>query len=192
MNFKGSGTEIVPMLAESWEISEDGLTYTFHLRKGVKFHDGTDFTADAVVFSVERQRDSQHPHYNDMEGGGWVYWDSMDMSNVVASVKASDPHTVVFTLKRPEAPFLANLAMNFMSIVSPAAVEQYGTGLRIINEQRPFSLRSGSGTHRPAGQPYWGGKPAVDRVVITAIKDRAFWITSRATWTASTFLASMR
>ncbi|AIM17236.1 ABC transporter substrate-binding protein [Neobacillus sedimentimangrovi] len=120
-------TTINPGLAEKWEVSEDGLTYTFHLRKGVKFHDGTDFNADAVVFNFNRWmngNDEKFPYYS-MFGGY-----KNDEGHVIKEVKAVDEHTVQFVLKRPQAPFLKNLAMSPFGIASPAAVEKYGDDFR--------------------------------------------------------------
>nr|WP_240465356.1 ABC transporter substrate-binding protein [Neobacillus thermocopriae] len=120
-------TTINPGLAEKWEVSEDGLTYTFHLRKGVKFHDGTDFNADAVVFNFNRWmngNDEKFPYYS-MFGGY-----KNDEGHVIKEVKAVDEHTVQFVLKRPQAPFLKNLAMSPFGIASPSAVEKYGDDFR--------------------------------------------------------------
>ena len=91
VQFKAGTTEIEPGLAESWAISDDGLEYVFNLRKGVKFHDGTDFTADDVVFSLERQLKEDHPYY---KMGPWKYWGAMDMNNIVKEIVAVDDNTV--------------------------------------------------------------------------------------------------
>ena len=119
VEFKTGTTEVVPALATSWDVSDDNLTYTFHLRKGVKFHDGTPMNADAVVFSLDRQLSEDHPYY---DYGPWKYWTNyMGMSDIVESITAKDELTVVFKLQKPEAPFIANLAMDFAGIVSPTA-----------------------------------------------------------------------
>ena len=104
VTFKDDSTEIVPALATSWETSEDGLVWTFHLREGVRFHDGTPFNAEAVVFNFERQRDKNHPAHE----GKFVYWDYM-FSNVEYTKKVDD-YTVEIKLTEPYAPFLSNLA----------------------------------------------------------------------------------
>jgi len=119
VEFKTGTTEIVPALATSWDVSDDNLTYTFHLREGVKFHDGTPMNADAVVFSLDRQLSEDHAYH---EYGPWKYWlNYMGMSDIVGSITAKDDMTVVFNLQKPEAPFIANLAMDFAGIVSPTA-----------------------------------------------------------------------
>ncbi|CAH2715635.1 Periplasmic dipeptide transport protein [Neobacillus rhizosphaerae] len=120
-------TSIKPGLAEKWETSDDGLTYTFHLRKGVKFHDGTDFNADAVVFNFNRWmngNEEKFPYYT-MFGGY-----KNDEGHVIKEVKAVDPNTVQFILKRPQAPFLKNIAMAMFAIASPTALEKWGDDFR--------------------------------------------------------------
>ena len=120
-------TTLQPGLAEKWEASADGLTYTFNLKKGVKFHDGTDFNADAVVFNFNRWMNGdadQFPYYS-MFGGY-----KKDEGHVIKEVKAIDESTVQFTLKRPQATFLKNIAMSCFGIASPTAVEKYGDKFR--------------------------------------------------------------
>mgnify|MGYP003675561004 CR=1 FL=1 len=121
--FKVGTTEVLPGLAESWEVSEDGMTVTFKLRQGVKFHSNDqftptrDFNADDVIFSFDRQGNPDNP-YNQVSGGTWEYYTGMSMPDLVGSIEKVDDYTVVFNLTRPEAPFLANMAMDFASIVS--------------------------------------------------------------------------
>ncbi|MCV6823474.1 MULTISPECIES: ABC transporter substrate-binding protein [Halocynthiibacter] len=123
LEFETGTTNVVPGLAESVEASEDGLEYTFKLRKGVKFHSNEDFTptrdfnADDVIFSFQRQGDENHP-YNSYSGGTWEYYQAMGMPDLVESIEKIDDYTIKVTLTKPEAPFVANLAMDFASIVS--------------------------------------------------------------------------
>ena len=125
--YKDESTELEPGLAESWTISPDGKTYTFKLRKGVKFHDGTPFNADAVVFSIGRMMKERNVKFH---GKGWdipaqertpEYWVSMEMDDTIGSIEATGEYEVVFKLKRVEAPFLANMGMDFADIISPTA-----------------------------------------------------------------------
>ncbi|ULL04985.1 ABC transporter substrate-binding protein [Pseudomonas putida] len=123
VDFKPGTTEIQPALAEGWDISADGLTYTFHLRQGVKFHTTDyfkptrDFNADDVLWSLNRQLDPNHP-WHDKTSVGYPYFESMGFKELLKSVSKADEHTVVITLSRPEAPFLRDMAMGFTSIYS--------------------------------------------------------------------------
>ncbi|AZU60947.1 ABC transporter substrate-binding protein [Neobacillus mesonae] len=127
LNYGEQDTTIHPGLAEKWEVSDDGLTYTFHLRQGVKFHDGTDFNADAVIYNFNRwmNGDAEKFPYYTMFGGF-----KKDEGHVIKEIKAVDDHTVQFILKRPQAPFLKNLAMSMFGIASPTALEKYGDDFR--------------------------------------------------------------
>src|SRR5690625_5087316 len=103
LEFEDEGTAVEPGLAKDWDASDDGLTYTFELEEGITFHDGTDFNADAVVANFERWADGDEekfPYYSTMFGG---FGD--DEEHVIESVEAEDEYTVIFTLKRPQAPF---------------------------------------------------------------------------------------
>lgn len=136
------GTEVEPALATDWSVSEDGLEWTFELRDGVTFHDGTPFDADAVVWNFERWSDPENPYHFD----DWLftYWSYMfqgfqdvdrdedgEPDTFFVSAEAVDPLTVKLTLRRPNAPLLQTLAMGNFGFSSPAAVEasmeSYGT-----------------------------------------------------------------
>lgn len=113
--YEKDSTEVVPCLAESWEISEDGLSYTFKLRQGVKFHDGTDFNADAVKFNIDRQLPPLRQE--DMPYASFVFADVKDVVVV-------DEYTVTINLTKKNTAFLANLAMSLAApMVSPTALE---------------------------------------------------------------------
>jgi dipeptide transport system substrate-binding protein len=123
VDFEYGTTKIVPSLATSWQVSSDRLTYTFILRRGVKFHQTEyfkptrDFNADDVIFSFDRQRLKDHP-YAKISGGNYDYFNSMEMQNLVESITKIDDYTLSMKLTKPEAPFIANMAMSFMSILS--------------------------------------------------------------------------
>lgn len=107
------GTDVEPDLAEKWKVSDDGLTYTFHLREGLKFSDGSPLTAKDAKFSLERLRDKEG---SIMAG----------MFSVIKSVEAPDDRTVAITLNQPSAPFLAGLAMFSAAILPEKVVTERG------------------------------------------------------------------
>ena len=118
--YKSGTLEPGPGLAESWTISDDGTEYTFKLRKGVKFHDGTDFDAEAVKFNFDRMLDDKSPYHGTGPFPLAFFFSSIKETSVI------DPETVRFTLKQPYAPFLSNLAYPAGLIISPAAVKKFG------------------------------------------------------------------
>jgi peptide/nickel transport system substrate-binding protein len=119
--FPDDSTQLVPGLAESWTVSKDGLLYTFKLRKGVKFHDGTPFNAEAVKFSFERQINPEHP-FNKL---GKYPFAGFNFGTLKA-VEIVDDHTVQFVMKEPRASFLTIMAGAAANIVSPTAVKKWG------------------------------------------------------------------
>ena len=168
-------TTLRPGLAESWEISDDGLEYTFTLRQGVKFHDGTDFNADAVV-----------TWYNSIdEGAEGTQYDATRMvymadfiTNWIDTVEAVDDYTVKMTLPAPYAPLLANLAIPIASIPSPTAIAQ-GLDYLAVNPSGTgaFALAAAGDWVRDsqmtlqANPDYWGGAPQVAQLIIKVVPE---------------------
>lgn len=120
--------DIVPALAEKWEILDGGKTYLFHLRKNVKFHDGEPFNADAVVFNFDRWMNEKNPH----RGTGTYFWYKLffgGFPGIVESVKALDPQTVELKLSKPYAPLLSTISGYGFAIVSPKAIKEKGADI---------------------------------------------------------------
>ncbi|MCD6545032.1 MAG: glutathione ABC transporter substrate-binding protein [Thermotogae bacterium] len=149
---------IKPLLAEKWEMSNDGLTYTFYLRKGVKFHDGTDFNAQAVKKTFD-----------------FIINGKLRRTNIykkrIKEVEIVDDYTVRFHLKAPFSDFLNYMASTNADILSPKAIEKYGddygefgkypvgTGPFVFVEWKP-----GEKIVLKANENYWGGRPYLDEI----------------------------
>src|SRR6059036_2520185 len=160
VKYRGATTEVEPALAEKWEVSRDGTVWTFQIRRSVKFHDGSPLDAAAVVWNFERWWKSDHPqHDNQVKAGQtFEYWEAQfggfDDKSIVAKVEAVGSHTVRITLKDPQGPFLANLAMFVFDIASPSAVEKWGTEFGSTRWARArLSWSSGSRTRRSSSRP---------------------------------------
>jgi len=171
VKFRDDSTEIVPSLATEWKTSEDGLTWTFKLRRDVRFHDGTPFNADAVVFSFERQRDEKHPAHE----GKFAYWSYM-FSNVEYTKKIDD-FTVEMKLKEPYSPFLSNLACYPGRIVSPTAMSEKGVEHFRSNPVGTGPFRFAEWKRNDilvlvANRDYWGEEgPYLDKLIFRVIPD---------------------
>lgn len=185
VQFKRGSTVLEPGLASSWSVSDDGKTYTFELRKGVKFHTTKNFTptrefnADDVIFSFMRQKSASHP-YHKVSGGSYEYFNSMDMGDLITSIEKKGDYTVVFNLAKPEAPFIANMGMDFASIMS----KEYADKLMAAGTPEKFDLDPvGTGPFQLVGYKkdstiryqsnpsYHEGKAAIDRLVFSITPD---------------------
>lgn len=173
LNFGKQDTTIEPGLAKEWDVSEDGLTYTFKLQEGVKFHDGTDFNAEAVVKNINRWKAGKEDDF--------YYFNSMfkaEGQDIIKDVKADGDYTVVFTLSRQQAPFLKNLAMSPFGIASPTAFEAagdsfgdnpVGTGPFKFTEWK----RNDSITIEKFADYWQEGLPKLDKVIFRSIPDNS-------------------
>ena len=127
--FKRGGTEVEPGLATGWDVSKDGLVYTFHLRDGVKFHTTDfftptrDFNADDVLFTFNRLLDAQSP-FRKAYPSESPYFTDMGLNSTIKSVDKLDDHTVRFNLNNVDAAFVQNLAMSFASVQSAEYADQ--------------------------------------------------------------------
>ncbi len=174
---KPGRTEIEPDLATSWSVSPDGLVWTFTLRRGVTFHDGTPWNAEAAKFNFDRMADEKNP-YHAVKGFDYEYWGDF-MADSFKEARAVDPYTLQLVLKKPNAPLLYNLSIIAFQFNSPAALKKYGA--------------QGFGQHPVGTGPYkfveWvrddhitlvanpsyfrKGLPKTQRVIMRVIKDNA-------------------
>jgi peptide/nickel transport system substrate-binding protein len=171
IQFKPGTTDLEPSLATSWKASPDGKTWTIQLRQGVKFHDGTNFDANAVKFNVDRWWDKNNPNGFRNAGKSYEIWGQLfggykgEPDSLVETVKVVDPSMIQFILKQPFAAFPNAIASGFFGIASPAAIQKaganYGTpaggavgtgafvfkqwqsGDRIVLEKNPNYWKSG-------------------------------------------------
>ena len=174
--------KVSPCLAKDLpEISDDGLVYTIKLNEGIKFHDGTDFNAEAVKKSIERQLE---PNRNsDMPYASFVFGEE-EAGNGVASVEAVDDYTVKITMRAASAPFVKNLAMALASpIVAPSAIEAATDGQAITNPvgTGPYKFvdwTKGASVTLVANEDYWGEAPKTKNLVFKIIAEGNTRLTS--------------
>lgn len=177
VRLEGTSTKVIPWLAESWE-SSDGLTWVFHLRKGVKFHDGTDFNADAVKFNFDRWMDPNNAY---RWGRTYEYWDTEFGENTkVTEVKVIDENTFSLTLAQPSAVILAKLSLASFGIASPKALQdggdKYGTAAGVAVGTGPFMFKEWIPNDKitlVANPNWWGDGPKLDALIFRSIPDNS-------------------
>jgi dipeptide transport system substrate-binding protein len=178
-------TRVGPSLAKSWRVSDNGREFIFYLRDGVVFHT-TDYfkptrnlNAEDVLFTFSRMRDRKHP-YHMVGGGKYPSFLAQQMGEIIERIEIVDPMTIKFVLHRPEAPFLANLAMDFASILSA----EYGAKLlkdktpELIDQKPigtgPFvfvSYKKGQAIHYRANEKYFEGPPKVEKLHFSIVEN---------------------
>lgn len=188
VEFKIGTTDLQPSLAESWDISEDGTVYTFHLRDNVQFHSNKWFqptrrlNADDVIFSFMRQQDKQHPFYSVSKIGYplfHTYFEAGD-NNLISHIEKLDDLTVRFTLSNPRSSFLSLLTLPLASVFSAEYADKMlaagtpekidltpiGTGpYQFVNYSKDAQIRYKTFAN------YWREKPGVDRLVFAITPD---------------------
>ena len=155
-----SNGDIQPALAESWDISDDGLIWTFNLRQGVIFHDGSPFNADAVKWNLERWVGNQRHNW-------------LPTTNRVTSIEAPDQSTVVLSLSEPYYPAMQDFALvRPVRFLSSNGVDNAGEFASPIGTG-PWQVESISDTRAVfvRNEAYWGEKPGLDEIVIEVILD---------------------
>jgi len=203
VDLKPGTTEVEPGLAESWEISEDGLTYTFKLRDGVVFHDGEPFNAEAVCANFDRWYNFSGPLQNPSASyywqtvfGGFAEFDpesGAPEDSYFDSCEAPDESTAVITLTKPSSAILGGLSLLSFSIASPKALTEFGADEGTVDADGIFQPTGTFGTEHPIGtgpfkfeswerdsrltlvrnEDYWGDKAQLDSLVFTPIPDNA-------------------
>ncbi len=171
---------LVPELAESWEVLDNGATYRFHLRPNVQFQTTPWFkptralNADDVVFSFQRVFDRKHPWHN-VNGGNYPYFDSLQFPDSVKSVRKLDSNTVEFRLEKPDASFLWHMATHYASVMSAEYADQLTKADRqeLMDRQPvgtgPFQIseyRAGQYIRLARHPKFWRGVPLMPQVVL--------------------------
>jgi peptide/nickel transport system substrate-binding protein len=197
VTLKEGSTEVVPGLAESWESDAAGTAWTFKLREGVKFHDGTDFNAEAVCFNFDRWYNFKGPFQ--LESATY-YWQTVfggfsdkKKPSLYKSCEATDENTVVLNLTKPSASFLGALALTNFTFASPKALQEFNADAGSVDEETGFKPTGTYGTEHPTGtgpfkfdswtrgdrlvmvrnDDYWGEKAKLERIIFRPISDNA-------------------
>ncbi len=198
VTLKEGTTEVVPALATSWKADAAGTSWTFDLRENVKFHDGTDFNADAVCFNFDRWYNFKGPF---QQQSATYYWQTVfggfsdkKTPSLYKSCEAKDDHTVVINLTKPSASFLGALALTNFTMASPDRAQEVrrrqGLGRRGDRLQADRLLRNAAPDgHRPVqvqvswtrgdrlvmerNDDYWGDKAKLDQLIFRPIADNA-------------------
>ena len=181
VGFEHGTSNVIPALAESWDVSRDGLKYTFNLRKGVSFHETKDFkpsrefNADDVIFSFNRVLDKEHP-YHKVSGGNYLYFAYTGLDQTIKQIEKIDDYKIRFHLKNKSAVFLVNMAMPFAAVLSqeyanqalekktPEVVDQkpIGTGPFMMTDYRKGSL-----IRYKKNKKFWKKPASLDGVIFS-------------------------
>ncbi|TDN68318.1 ABC transporter substrate-binding protein [Paraburkholderia sp. BL10I2N1] len=186
VSYDEAARKVVPALAGNWDVSADGLTYTFHLRPNVQFQT-TDYfkptralNADDVVFTFARMLDDSNPWHKVAGASGFPHAQSMGLVKLVKSVSKVDDNTVKFELNEPNATFVPILSMGFASIYSAEYADQLLKAGKEVDLNAkpvgtgPFVLKSytkDAVIRYDVNHTYWGPKPKIDRLIYAITPD---------------------
>ncbi|MDQ3771190.1 MAG: ABC transporter substrate-binding protein [Actinomycetota bacterium] len=198
VTLEAGGTEVVPGLAEEWEVSDDGLSYTFNLREGVTFHDDTDFNAEAVCFNFDRWYNFEGSFQNPAASYYWqtVFGGFSDgkTDSLYESCEAEEELVVTLNLTKPSASILPALALTNFTIASPDALEEFDADEGKVDAEGIFSPSGDYATEHPTGtgpfmfeewirgdrlimtrnEDYWGESPGnIQELIFQPIADPA-------------------
>lgn len=167
LSFKPGTVEIGPGIAESWEISPDGKTYRFKIRKGVTYHDGTALDANSVYWAFDRLLNKSNSQYIfDM---GRVERNVKRYEDAIKSYRVVDDHMLEVVLNAPRGDFLASLTEVGFGLISPTAAAKFGKDIRNHpTGTGPFKFkefRSNDQVFLEANRNYWRGAPKVDNLI---------------------------